>query len=334
MDDGRIVVSGGSGLIGQALIRALRADGIRVVQLVRRPIRGGGADSAGESRDAGSNGAGSAGPGSAGAGSTDAGSTGADEIEWRTGRAALDPGALAGAVAVVNLCGASIGRLPWTRAYREELRRSRIEPTAELAGAIRALGPDAPKLVSASAVGVYGDRPGETLDETSGPGRTFLAGLCVDWEAAARAAGPAARVALLRTAPLLHPQGVLKPMIGLTKWGVSGPLGGGRQHWPWISLEDEVRAIRRVIDADLAGPVNLSGPTPASANRIGKALARAMGRPFLLPAPAWALRTGLGRDAADSLLLSDAVVEPAALLASGFEFRHRTAEAAIAAAMG
>lgn len=308
MDDGRMVVSGGSGLIGRALIRSLRNDGIRVVQLVRRPARR--ADD------------------------------GIDEVEWLTAESPLDPGVLAGARAVVNLGGASIGRLPWTGAYRDELRRSRLRPTSTLAAAIRELGAAAPKLVSASAVGFYGDRPGETLSEASSAGETFLAELCVDWEREALAAGPGARVALLRTAPLLHPESVLKPMIALTRWGVSGPLGGrillggGQQHWPWISLDDEVRAIRHVIDRDLTGPVNLSGPMPASANTIGRALARAMHRPFLVPAPAWALRLGLGRDAADSLLLADAVVEPDALRASGFEFRHATAEAAIADALG
>lgn len=306
MADERIVVSGGSGLIGRELIRSLRADGVHVVQLVRRPAR-------------------------------DREDDGIEEREWRPGPAdapALDPDALAGAKAVVNLNGASIGRLPWTARYRTELRRSRIEPTAALAAAVRVLGADAPALVSASAVGVYGSRPGERLTEASGAGDGFLAGLCVEWEAAALAAGPDARVALLRTAPLLHPLGVLKPMVQLTRFGAAGPLGGGGQAWPWISLDDEVRGIRHVIDAGLSGPVNLSGPTTASANRIGRGLARSMHRPFWAPAPAWALRLALGRDTADALLLSDAAVEPEALLVSGFAFRHETPEAAIADALG
>jgi len=294
----RIVVSGGSGLIGRALIASLRGDGIRVVQLVRRPARSD------------------------------------DEVEWLTGNGPLDPARLDGAAAVVNLNGASIGRLPWTPRYRETLRESRIRPTRVLAEAIDALGPGAPAFVSASAVGFYGDRPGEALTERDGAGSTFLAGLCADWEREALHADSSARVALIRTAPLLHPEGVLKPMIGLTRWGVSGPLGGGRQMWPWISLADEVRGIRHVIEAGLSGPVNLSGPTPASANGIGRALARAMHRPYLLPVPRWALRLGIGRDAADSLLLADATVSPSALLESGFRFRHATAEAAIASALG
>lgn len=298
MNDERVVVSGGSGLIGSELIRALRAEGRRAVQLVRGPART------------------------------------SDEIEWHPDGTPLDPAALAGAAAVVNLNGASIGRLPWTRGYRETLRESRILPTRTLATAIQELGSAAPKLVSASAVGVYGTRPGEALTEASGTGTTFLAELCADWEQEALDAGAAARVALLRTAPLLHPCGVLKPMIRLTRWGLGGPLGGGSQIWPWISLDDEVRAIRHVIDRDLTGPVNLAGPTPASSNDIGRALARELHRPFALPAPAWALRLGLGRDAAESLLLADAAVAPAALTATGFRFEHPTASEAIAAAMG
>lgn len=295
--NGRVVIAGGSGLIGGALTWRLWADGFRVTRLVRRPPRS------------------------------------EDEVEWLADDRPLDPGVLAGADAVVCLNGASIGRLPWTPAYREALRESRLRPTRTIASAIRALGPEAPALVSASAVGYYGDRPGERLDERSGPGATFLAELCREWEREALAAGPDARVVLLRTAPLLHRRGVLKPLLALTRLGLAGPLGSGEQHWPWISLDDEVRAIRHLLDAPVEGPVNLTGPTPATANDIGRELARAMGRPFALPAPAWALRLGLGRAAADSLLLADALVEPAALEASGFEFRHRIPAEAIAAAL-
>lgn len=297
MSPDRIVISGASGLVGAALTSSLRADGIAVTRLVRRAPHG------------------------------------LEEVEWRPGRGGLDPAVLAGAKAVVNLNGASIGRLPWTRGYRETLRESRILPTRTLAAAIRDLGSEAPAFLSASAVGFYGDRPGEHLTEASGPGETFLAALSDDWEREALGAGPGARVTLLRTAPILHPRGVLKPLIALTRLGVSGPLGTGRQMWPWISLDDEVRAIRHIIDSGITGPVNLSGPELASANEIGSALARRMRRPYLLPAPTWALRMGLGRDAADSLLLADARVEPGALKASGFEFVHPTVASTIDAAL-
>lgn len=291
-----IVISGSSGLVGGALVRSLRADGFDVVRLVRHEPRA------------------------------------SDEVRWDPERG-LDSALLAGASAVVNLNGASIGRLPWTRSYRQQLIDSRITSTRTLATAISELGEAAPHFVSASAVGFYGDRPAERLTETDVPGGTFLAQLSVDWEAAALEAGPAARVALLRTAPILHPQGVLKPLLLLTRLGVSGPLGGGRQIWPWISLPDEVRAIRHVIDKGLTGPVNLTGPEAASANDIGRAIAAELRRPYLVPAPKWALRFALGRDAADSLLLSDARVVPDSLLSSGFEFEHPTVAKAVSAAL-
>lgn len=292
----RIVISGASGLIGSALAASLRADGIDVSTLVRRPPQAEG------------------------------------EIEWSPGHTALDPDALAGAEAVVALGGASVGRLPWTRGYRRQLVESRLDATNTLTTALRALRTDAPAFLSASAVGFYGSAPGEVLTEHSGPGSTFLADLTVRWETAARRAEDHTRVALLRTAPVIHRRGVLRPMITLTKLGLAGPLGPGTQIWPWISLDDEVRGIRHVLDEKLAGPVNLTGPTRASANDIGRALAQRMHRPFWLPAPRWALRLAL-RDAAESLLLPDADVRPEALQQSGFRFTHRTAADAVAAAV-
>lgn len=296
MSQGNIVISGSSGLVGSALVRSLRADDVGVTRLVRHEPRA------------------------------------EDEVRWDPEQP-LDPAVLAGATAVVNLNGASIGRLPWTSAYRQQLVESRMQSTGTLAAAVSELGRAAPLFVSASAVGFYGDRPGERLTEAATPGTTFLAGLSEDWEAAALSAGQDAKVALLRTAPILHPQGVLKPLVLLTKLGVSGPLGGGRQIWPWISLTDEVRAIRHVIDQGITGPVNLTGPEPASANDIGRAIASELRRPYLVPAPKWALRLALGRDAADSLLLSDANVAPEALLESAFAFEHPTVAGAVAAAL-
>lgn len=293
----RIVISGASGLIGTALAESLREDAVDVTTLVRRPPRRAG------------------------------------EVQWAPGERELDPKVLDGASAVVALGGASVGRLPWTPGYRRELVRSRLTTTRTIATAVRALGVDAPALVSASAVGYYGSAPGVTLTEASPAGATFLADLCVRWEDEAARAGDHARVALLRTAPIIHRRGVLKPLIQLTRFGLAGPIGPGTQMWPWISLDDEVRAIRHIIDRQLVGPVNLTGPTPASANDIGRALARRMRRPFWLPAPTFALRLGLSAAAADSLLVSDADVCPAVLEASGFTFRHRTAESAVDAAL-
>jgi NAD dependent epimerase/dehydratase family enzyme len=154
-----------------------------------------------------------------------------------------------------------------------------------------------------------------------------------EWEAAARGAGDAARIALLRTAPVVHQRGVLKPLILLTKLGVSGPIGRGTQVWPWISLDDEVAAIRHVIDADIDGPVNLSGPTRATANDLGFALARRMNRPYALRAPVWAVKLALGADATAALLTTDAHVVPSVLESSGFRFAQQTVEEAVANAV-
>ncbi|MDQ0725313.1 TIGR01777 family oxidoreductase [Microbacterium sp. W4I20] len=293
----RIVISGASGLIGSALTSSLRSDGAEVITLVRRPPR---SDT---------------------------------ERQWAPGERDLDPDVFAGAEAVVALGGASVGRLPWTPRYRDELVDSRLKSTRTITTALRALRDDAPALVSASAVGYYGSAPGETLTEDSPAGGTFLAQLCVQWEGEALRAADHTRVALLRTAPVIHRQGVLKPLIQLTRFGVAGPIGPGTQIWPWMSLEDEVRAIRHVIDAKIGGPVNLTGPTPASANDIGRALAREMHRPFWLPAPTWALRLALSAAAADSLLVSDADVRPTVLEKTGFHFTHPTAAEAVHSAV-
>ena len=292
-----VVVAGASGLIGSALVDSLRADGVRVTTLVRRPA---------------------AAP---------------DEVEWLNDGAALDPAVLEGAHAVVGMNGASIGRFPWTRSYKSTLMWSRITPTRTLATAVRALGADAPAFVSASAVGYYGSAPGRKLTESSPRGESFLADLCGEWESAAVAAGPQARVVLTRTAPIVHPRGVLKPLLVLTRFGVSGPIGRGTQAWPWISLDDEVRAIRHVIDADVEGPVNLTGPTRATANDLGFALARAMNRPYALRAPIWGMKLVLGPDATDALLAADAHVLPAVLESTGFTFEHPTVDDAVAAAL-
>ncbi|MCC2033833.1 TIGR01777 family oxidoreductase [Microbacterium allomyrinae] len=296
-DGRRVVVAGSSGLIGTALVEGLRADGIEVTTLVRRPPEA------------------------------------AHEVEWLTDAAPLDPAVLDGATAVVGLNGASIGRFPWTGKYKNTLLWSRITPTQALARAVRELGTDAPAFISASAVGYYGSTPGQKLVESAARGESFLADLCGEWEAAALGAGEQTRVALLRTAPVVHQDGVLKPLMLLTRLGASGPIGRGAQVWPWIALDDEVRAIRHVIDSELSGPVNLTGPTRATANDLGFALAVRMNRPFALRAPVWGMKLVLGRDATEAVLTADMDVVPAVLQASGFTFAHPTVEDAVAAAV-
>lgn len=293
----RVVVSGASGLIGTALVESLRADGIHVTTLVRRPARS------------------------------------ADEISWLQDATPLDPAVLAGADAVVALGGASVGHFPWTHGYKSELLWSRLTPTRTIATALRALGPDAPAFVSASAVGFYGSQPGVHLNESSPAGDGFLARLTVAWEDAARQAGPASRVTLLRTAPVVHERGVLKPLLLLTKLGASGPIGPGTQVWPWISLPDEVGAIRHILREGIDGPVNLTGPTRATANDLGFALARRMNRPFVVHTPVWGMKLALGADATAALLTNDADVAPQRLLDSGYRFAQATVEDAVAEAV-
>ncbi|MDO4791054.1 MAG: TIGR01777 family oxidoreductase [Buchananella hordeovulneris] len=294
----RIVIAGASGLIGASLTTALRERGDTVISLVRRapasPL----------------------------------------EAQWEPSHGGLDPQVLAGADAVVVLNGASIGKLPWTEAYRQELISSRVNPVATVALALSKLASGAaPMLVSASAVGFYGDQPGVVLDESGAPGQTFLARLCQRWEEQALQAQDFAPVALLRTAPVVDTGAFLRPLIALTKLGLAGPLAGGAQVWPWISLSDEVNAIIHVIDHRLTGPVNLCGPTPVTANAIGREVAKQLRRPFWLPAPALGLRLVLGHDAAQCLLLADADVRPTALEDAGFVFEHRTVAQAIEAAL-
>ncbi|RLK52988.1 TIGR01777 family oxidoreductase [Microbacterium telephonicum] len=292
---GRVVVAGASGLIGGALVASLRADGVPVTRLVRRPAEA------------------------------------ADEIEWDPTRRPVDPAVLDGAAAVVGLNGASIGRFPWSRSYKHTLRWSRLAPTQALASAVRALGDGAPLFVSASAVGYYPTQPRGPLTEASPAGHGFLSQLTAEWERTARTAGD--RVALLRTAPIVHPEGVLKPLMLLTRAGLSGPIGRGTQAWPWISLPDEVAAIRHVIDRGLTGPVNLSGPTRATANDLGFALAMRMNRPYLLRAPVWGMKLVLGSETVDALLACDMHVVPDVLTASGFAFSQPTVKAAVADAV-
>lgn len=295
----KIVIAGASGLIGGALVDALHARGEEVVRLVRRAP------------------------------------SGPDEVRWSPGDEDLDPAVLDGAAAVITLNGASISKLPWTRSYRATLVTSRITPTLALGRAVRRLGTDAPAFLAASASGYYGNRPGAELDESASAGTSFLARLCASWESAAReSAGPHARIVHLRTASVVHPKAVLRPLIVLAKAGVAGPLAGGHQYWPWTSLEDEVGGILHSLDHDITGPVNLAGPEPATANELVGAVAHRLHRPYLVPVPAFALRTVLGRDAAEGLLLADARVRPKVLDDTGYAFRVRTVAEAVDRALG
>jgi uncharacterized protein (TIGR01777 family) len=259
-----------------------------------------------------------------------------DEVTWHPERGESPHEAVAWADAVVSLNGASLAALPWTRRYRRLILESRVTTTRLLARTIAAVQPGPRVWVSASAAGVYGDRPGESLTETSARGTGFLAEVVTAWEDATAPATRTSRVVLARTGVVLSPAaGVLAPLQRLARYGLGGRIGSGRQHWPWISLDDETHAIVHLMESSaLSGPVNLASPVPATATDITRAVARAWHRPHIVPAPAWVLRALFG-DAARDLLLADQRVQPARLLDEGiFRVGQVDVAAAVTAAVG
>lgn len=294
MTNAVVAIAGSSGLIGSALVYALRATDRRVVRIVRR---------------APSN---------------------ADEVFWNPDTGDFDSSALAGVDAVVNMCGVNIGAKRWSGAFKQILRDSRIGPTEVLSAAVVEAG--VPTLVNASAVGYYGDTGGRATDETAPAGRGFMAQLCQDWEAATEFAGhDGTRVVLVRTGLVLAPSGGmlgrLKPLFSL---GLGARLGNGRQYMPWISLEDEIRALLFAISHDdVSGPVNLTGPAPVTNAEFTAALGRTVNRPTPLVLPGFALRTLLGEFAEEGLLGGQRAI-PAALERAGFAFHHNTIGEALA----
>jgi len=294
----KVLISGSSGMVGSALVSALTRSGHQIVRLVR----------------------GDAGP-------TEA------AVSWDPIAGRLDPASLAGVEAVVNLNGSNIGEGRWTERRKRELRSSRLEPTELLVGTIARLDPPPSVLINASAVGYYGDRGEEVLDESSGPGRGFLAELTRDWEAAATAAGGHARVALLRLGMVVGSGGALGRMLPAFRLGLGGPIGSGRQWWPWIGIDDVVGAVTRVLtDSSLSGPLNLVAPHEVRCREFTSILGRVLARPAVLPLPALAARLALG-EMADAVLLASARVRPSALLDAGFDFTHPLLEAALRAAL-
>ncbi|HET8614656.1 MAG TPA: TIGR01777 family oxidoreductase [Actinomycetales bacterium] len=279
-----VVVAGASGFLGSALRGRLGAEGVEVRQLVRHAPSG---------------------PG---------------EVRWDPAQR-LDPEVLRGALAVVNLGGASLAHWPWTASYRRAIISSRTTGTATIARAVAELATDgdAPRLLQGSAVGFYGSRGDEVLDEHSAAGDTFLAHVCRAWEDSARVAEDAgAAVVRLRTGLVLAPSGgAVAPLYRLLRLGLGGWFGDGRQWWPWISLRDHVASVVHLLRSDLTGPVNLTAPEPARNKDLVRALGGALHRPTLLPAPAPALRLVLGQ-AADDLLLASQRVLPVALQDDGF----------------
>jgi hypothetical protein len=283
-----VAIAGSSGLIGSALVTALRTTDHRVVRIVRRAPAN------------------------------------ANEIHWEPDSGEFDAGALSGVDAVVNLCGINVGQRRWSGAFKQNLRDSRITPTEVLSAAAADAGVGV--LVNASAVGYYGDTKDRAVDETGSAGTGFLAQLCQDWEAAtAPARHSRTRVVLVRTGLVLASSGgALRRLRPLFSVGLGARLGSGRQYVSWISLDDEVRALQFAISANrLSGPVNLTGPAPVTNAEFTAALGRAVHRRTPLMMPGFAVRAALG-EFADEGLLSGQRVIPAALERAGFEFHHNT----------
>lgn len=287
----RILISGGSGLLGSALVKHLRAKGHRVDELVRRPAR------------------------------TD------DEFRWDPARRELDPQHLDGMDAVVNLSGAGLAERLWTRSYIEILYESRIDPTLTLTGAMNRMDHPPKVFLSQSATGYYGatNPAAEAADESSPSSpQSLLADICRRWEAAAQTAPAATRTVNMRTGVVFTPHGgALSKLLLPMKLGIGGPLGSGKQYWPWISLPDVAAAMEFLLTHDIDGPVNLCAPESSRVDVLVSALAEAIGKPAKFRVPEAVLTTAMGQMAREMLLTSTRA-EPAVLQANGFDFQHPT----------
>ena len=311
----KVAVTGSSGLIGAALTASLQADGHQVVRLVRRPPR----------------------TGLANAGGQRGGVDKASEVRWDPRAADAGDPALSGVDAVVHLAGAGVGDHRWTASYKAELRASRILATTALASAVAAAQPQPKAFIVASAIGWYGDTGGREVTEAAPAGKAFLSRLVHDWEAAAAPAREAGiRVAHLRSGLVLGAGGGVLGRLALpARFGLLPRFGDGHQVMSWISLTDEIRAIRFLLDADgageRAGPYNLTAPNPVTNSELTAALHTTLNRPDFpwLRIPAPLLKLGLGEMSAE--LLTSARVLPARLREAGFTFEYPTIGAALAA---
>jgi uncharacterized protein len=289
----RVVIAGSSGMIGTELVSALRREDHEVIRLVRRP------------------------------------SSAPDERTWDPPAAKIQDGALDGADAVINLCGAAITLNRLSNARKQVIADSRIEPTEVLAAAIAEH--DIPLLINASAVGYYGDTGGRVVDETTPAGGGFLSKMCQEWENATKpAADSGARVAMLRTGLVLSKEGgLLGPLRLLFTFMLGGRLGDGRQYMPWIHHSDQIAAVMHILGTEsVRGPVNVTAPNPVTNAEFTRAFAKAIGRPAPWVAPKFALRLALGELADEGALASQHVI-PKALQDSGFTFSYNTVDEAL-----
>lgn len=297
----KVVVAGASGFVGDALLPALRGEGYRVLRLVRREAR---AD---------------------------------DEVPWNPSAGALDIRALDGVHAAINLSGENLAGKRWSAEQKERIFKSRVDTTRTLAAALARLSPKPQVLINASAVGIYGDRGDERLDEGATSGQGFLAEICRVWEAETElAAQTGIRTVRARLGTILAREGgALAKMLPVFRWGLGGPFGSGRQWMSWVSRDDVVGALLHALKTTaLAGPVNIVAPEPVTNREFAATLGRVLHRPAFFPAPAWALRLAVGREMADEALLASARAMPATLSQSGYRFRHPELDEALRAALG
>lgn len=285
----RVLVTGATGLIGSEVIRQLKARGDEVVTMVRRTPQN------------------------------------SNEREWHPNTGYIQPETMVGIDAVVNLAGATTGKLPWTKKYKQELVWSRVRATELLVQAMDEVKVKPSVFVSGSASGFYGDTFDDNKVETDAKGTGFLSDLAHAWEQAALTAPKKVRVVLVRTTMVMsRSKGALGRLLPLLKLGIAGPLGPGNQWWAWISLPDEAAAIIHLIDTKTAtGAFNLTAPEPATCKQLIDALGKAMRRPTVIPVPSFALRLAFG-EGADELLICSQKLSADKLLASGFKFQHPT----------
>ena len=289
----RIAITGSSGLIGSALVRALESRGDAVLHVVRRAARD------------------------------------ANELSWNPETGAIEAAKLNGVDAVVNLAGENLAQR-WTDSAKRRIYDSRVKGTALLARTIAALDRQPSVLLSGSAVGIYGDRADVVLDESSGSGTGFLADVCRAWEGATSVASNAGiRVAHLRTGLVLAGSGgLLEKMLMPFRFGVGGKLGSGRQWMSWIALDDHVSAMVFLLDAALSGAVNLTAPNPVTNSEFTKVLAHVLGRPSFVTVPRFALELAMGEMARETALVSQRAM-PKRLLEAGFTFQQPSIEGAL-----
>jgi len=295
----KVAITGSSGLIGTALRRSLEADGHEVVRLVRRPAAA------------------------------------SDEVQWDPASGDIDGSLLEGCRAGVNLAGVGFGDKRWTDSYKKLILDSRIDSTDVFSAALAEAGASA--LVSASAVGYYGDQGERKLTETDPPGEDYPAQVCVAWEAAtAPAATGGLRVSHIRTGLVMGKEAsLLKRLVLPFKLGVGGRIGTGKQYWSWIDIADEVAAIRFLLERDdLSGPFNLTAPNPVQFDEVASTLGRILRRPTFLPVPTFAMKVLFGAERAESIVLAGQRVLPDRLLNAGFEFAYSDLEASLRHQLG